>query len=234
MIRKYKTTSKEEVRAPNAVAAWKNSGGAFFRKTKEEDTSEALARYKRLTQEAQEEYKKAGESLQKATDERLRRAAVDYELLKKYLPLQNEQAGLTGLGVSESASIEARNGYLGRVGTIESEGAEAKAELDRAYREEKKALDKEYKEERQKEQEAIRKNLKESQDFAYESAMEMLKEERFSEFEELDLLLEQMKPRVRSDQYEQILNYVNYYKSHPDYIARDRMIKEEQQTNRGR
>lgn len=66
-------------------------------------------------------------------------AAISYELLKKYLPVQNKMNGLHGLGVSESAAIDAQNQYVTRMGEISRTHAADSADLLENYRVEKKA-----------------------------------------------------------------------------------------------
>ncbi|MBE6588817.1 MAG: hypothetical protein E7643_01440 [Ruminococcaceae bacterium] len=241
MIQKYKASTKTEERTPSSTAAHKNSGGMLLRKKSnlgnpKKESTDPIDYYRTANEAAKAEHRAASKLLSQQTEEKLRRAAVNYELLKKYLPIENEQAGLSGLGVSESADIEARNGYARRVGEIESEKKKSQSELDRAYRAEQTALAEAYMEEKaeeasfaREEERAEKANKRASQDSVYEGALKALTEEKFTTFSELDELLATVKPNVRDEQYAQLLYYVNYYKKHPDFIARDELMRKEKE-----
>lgn len=72
-------------------------------------------------------------------------ADVSYQMLQKYLPIQNRAAGMHGLGVSEGAMIDANNRYVSRMGDIENSHAAGSAALLSNYQAEKAAAqDKKY------------------------------------------------------------------------------------------
>lgn len=218
MIQKYAPQIPKKNKKPN-VALSSNSVFSSQNKKKKKEVTDLLGYYKAANEEAEENYKKAGEALSKNTEEKLRRAAVNYELLKKYLPIENERAGLSGLGVSESAGIEARNGYARRVGEIESTHDEKQAKLDAAYQNEKTELAERYAKSQTLALEE-EKSVRAVQDSAYQSALDIIKNEEFNSFEELDGLLAKVKPHVRDEQYETLSYYVEYYKRHPDFAER--------------
>lgn len=60
-------------------------------------------------------------------------ASVAYDKLKKYLPMQMKAQGLAGLGVSETASLQALNNYSSEMGKIASDHASEMTKLDQAY-----------------------------------------------------------------------------------------------------
>lgn len=118
-------------------------------------------------------------------------AAVSYELLKKYLPIQNQMNGLSGLGVSESALIEANNNYVAQQGQIEQTHAADSAALLENYRAEQTA----------------------AQDTAYNEAYAMITNGTYHTFEELDNYLEGVKDKVSDEQWAQLEYLSNYVKN---------------------
>ncbi len=60
-------------------------------------------------------------------------ASVAYDKLKKYLPTQLKAQGLGGLGVSETASLQALNNYSTEMGKIDSDYTSEMTKLDQAY-----------------------------------------------------------------------------------------------------
>ena len=223
MSSKYSVRIPKTSKKPNtaSASALRGTTSAETEKKEEKDYN-PLDYYKTARSESEKEYKRAGESLSRDTEERLRRATVGYELLKKYLPIENEQAGLSGLGVSESAGIEARNGYARRVGEIESAHDEKKAALDASYQKERASLAEHYAE-GQAEADALaferEKHTRAAQDSAYESALDILKSEKINSEKDLDRLLASVKPHVRDEQYSMLEYYVAYYKNNPDFFG---------------
>lgn len=191
---------------------------------KKKDSENLLDYYKTKGAAAEESYRSASNALSKSTEEKLRRAAVSYDLLKKYLPIENERAGLTGLGVSESAGIEARNGYARRVGEIESAHAEEKAALDATYQKEKSALAEHYAKSKS-ESEALavekEKQVRDAQDQTYRDMLELMRNEEFGSVRDLEDLLAEIKPHVRREQYATLAHYVRYYKNNSDFSSTD-------------
>lgn len=85
-------------------------------------------------------------NLGKSRSNALRTASVSRDRLEKYLPVMLKQQGLSGLGVSESATLGINSDYLKRVGSIEdsyqqnvseveNNYADARAEADSGYNE---------------------------------------------------------------------------------------------------
>lgn len=61
-------------------------------------------------------------------------AAINNELLMKYLPQLNKASGLTGLGVAQSANVDALSRYQTNLGNIEKNYRRGVSEIERAYR----------------------------------------------------------------------------------------------------
>ncbi len=126
-------------------------------------------------------------------------AAVSYELLKKYLPIQNQMNGLSGLGISESALIEANNKYATQQGQIAQTHAADSATLLENYRAEKTA----------------------EQDSVYNEAYAMITNGTYHTFEELDNYLAGVKDQVSDEQWAQLEYLSNYAKK--DIATQDRV-----------
>jgi len=138
----------------------------------------------------------------------LQNAHISYEILKKYLPQQNQANGLYGLGVSESAAIDAHNDYVTNVGAIEQQYDSSFATLLENYRQARRAED-------LKEQERIRTEqdrIRTEQDSAYQEAMAMIESGAYTDADNLDNYLNNMQGRVSDTQYQNLSQLANYYK----------------------
>lgn len=60
-------------------------------------------------------------------------ARINHELLMKYLPTLNKQNGLYGLGVAQSANVEALANYQNNLNAIDRNYRASKSELDRSW-----------------------------------------------------------------------------------------------------
>ena len=60
-------------------------------------------------------------------------ARINHELLMKYLPTLNKQNGLYGLGVAQSANVEALANYQNNLNAIDRNYRTSKSELDRSW-----------------------------------------------------------------------------------------------------
>lgn len=107
-------------------------------------------------------------------------ADVSYQMLQKYLPIQNRASGMHGLGVSEGAMIDANNRYMSRMGDIEANHAVGSATLLNNYRAEKTA----------------------AQDKAYAEAVATLGSGAIATGDELDSYLSVMEGKVAPEQME--------------------------------
>ncbi len=75
----------------------------------------------------------------------MERADISYEKAKKYLPIQNKMNGLSGLGVSETASIDLYNRHANNRSAIDSSHSTASADLFQNYLSDRnEQLDREY------------------------------------------------------------------------------------------
>ena len=68
--------------------------------------------------------------LQKNRVQQRQEAAINNELLMKYLPQLNKASGLTGLGVAQSANVDALSRYQTNLGNIEDTYQRGKTSLD--------------------------------------------------------------------------------------------------------
>ena len=76
------------------------------------------------------QYKADLAALDRNKNVQMQEAAINNDLLKKYLPQMNQMSGLSGLGVSESANIDALSRYQNTV-----------TDINRGYRESVDSLD---------------------------------------------------------------------------------------------
>lgn len=68
------------------------------------------------------------------------KADIAFESAKKYMPVQNKMNGLSGLGVSDSASLEMYNQHLNRKNALESSYDTASSDLFKDYLTDRQAL----------------------------------------------------------------------------------------------
>ena len=143
-------------------------------------------------------YRGQQSALEASKNASLQNAYISNEILKKYLPQQNKVNGLYGLGVSESAAIDAQNKYISNVGAIEQQHAENTAALLENYRQA-----------RQQEQDRI----EQQQNQSYQEAMAMLESGAYTDAENIDNYLNTVKGTVSDAQYANLVQLANYYKS---------------------
>lgn len=110
------------------------------------------------------------------------KANAAFDTAQKYLPIQNKMNGLSGLGASESASIDVYNKYLSQLGQIEQNHASDSTDLLEYYRTEKKAVRNEAL--AREKQEAAEKQAK--VDAIYAQYMDLIGKGVYNSFDELD------------------------------------------------
>ena len=167
----------------------------------------ALTDYRAAIRAAEAEYDARREALERERTAERRRAAVNRELLRKYLPVENERNGLASLGVSESARIEAENQYRREL-----------SEAERGYREDANELEAERTDKLVSLRKVYGESAREDQDALYESTLEDLRRERFSSLEDLERILSTVKPHLRAEQLANLENIVAYYRNKPEYF----------------
>ncbi len=86
--------------------------------------------YDKKAEELINSYSTAKESLDKNKRTAEQNASITYDKLKKYLPMQIKAQGLDGLGVSESAMLQAHNNYANQMGEIARNYSADMATLD--------------------------------------------------------------------------------------------------------
>ena len=115
-------------------------------------------------------------------------AAINNELLMKYLPQLNKASGLTGLGVAQSANVDALSRYSQNVGNIESNFQQGVSDLERAYRSDSAAIDAAERAEMLAEEERLRTEAKEK----YGEALEVVLSGHFTDSDDLSKYLTDM------------------------------------------
>lgn len=143
-------------------------------------------------------YRAQQEQLNTAKRNAQQNASVSYELLKKYLPIQNQMNGLSGLGVSESAAIDASNRYVSQLGQIEQQHAANSAELLENYRTEQAA----------------------AQNEAYDEAYARIANGTYHTFDELDRYVKSVEDKVSPEQYAQLTSLQSFLENDLDEQAR--------------
>lgn len=137
--------------------------------------------------ELDESYRERQKVLDAAKKNAQQQADVSYQMLQKYLPVQNRMNGMHGLGVSETSLIDANNRHQSRLGEIEESYAAGSSALFDNYRAEKKT----------------------AQDEAYANAVELLESGAITTGKELDAYLADLQGKVRAEQMESLVQRGN-------------------------
>ena len=137
--------------------------------------------------ELAESYREQQKLLDSAKRKEKQSADISYRTLQKYLPVQNKMNGMSGLGVSESATIEANNRYVSRMGEIDESHAAASAALLNNYRTDQKN----------------------EQDAAYATAREHIESGAITTGTDLDRYLTSMEGNISNEQMELLTQYGN-------------------------
>ena len=159
-----------------------------------------------------ESYKKQQEVLDAGRRNALQRAGISFDTLNKYLPMMNRANGLSGLGVSETASIDAYNKYLSSMGSIEQQHSADSASLLDNYSAERRALVREeqekaeeeaLREEQKAEEEALREAEKTATDqtLMFEHMYNMIDTLSHTQASDIDRYLETARGRVSDTQF---------------------------------
>lgn len=106
-------------------------------------TREATRKASESLGELERYYNLANESLEREKDLAQQNASIMYDKLKKYLPEQIKAQGLGGLGVSESAMLDAYNAYLSSMGTIASDYQKNKTSIENNYQDNRRSTESE-------------------------------------------------------------------------------------------
>ena len=177
-------------------------------KTSEEQARGILSQYSEILSASDEHYDAELARLGRERESAARRAAVNETLREKYLPATKAGQGLEGLGVSETARIDARNAYLRTQGKIEDAYLSGVEKLRSARAENRDSLMKYYGE-----------LLRADQDKLYESTLERIEKERFSGYGQLEDMLAEVEKYLRPEQLAHIKNVASYYLTHPGYAS---------------
>ena len=153
--------------------------------------------------------------LNRNRDAAVERADISYEKAKKYLPIQNKMNGLSGLGVSETASIDLYNRHANNRSAIDSSHNTASADLFQNYLSDRQGiLDKEY-----ERGEAKRLEQKEDKMQNYLRALEMMTSGDFADVEGLGRYLNEMywSGQIDDSQMEHLKQRFENVRTSPDY-----------------
>lgn len=107
-------------------------------------------------------------ALERSRVQQRQEAAINNELLMKYLPQLNKANGLAGLGVSETANIDALSRYQTNLGKIEASHQQGVSDIERAYRSDLAKIDAAERTEKLAEEDRLRTEAKEKYGEAYE------------------------------------------------------------------
>lgn len=178
-----------------------------YQKTeKNKNDRSAVSDYQSALAAAEARYLAEAEALAQEKNAAMRRAAVNRTLLGRYLDTQKASEGMRGLGVSESARIEANNALRREEGEAMREYAEGERSVRGELAKAQTELTKYYGESNRK-----------SQDDYFKRMLEKMKNESFSGIGELNDMLALAKDFLRPEQYAQLVTQVEYYKRHPVY-----------------
>ena len=97
--------------------------------------------YKAALEQLQQNYQLMQETLADNKRNSQQRASISLDKLRKYLPTQIRQQGLDGLGVSQTAALQANNTYNNQMGEIERDHNESLRDLLSNYTSAKTTLD---------------------------------------------------------------------------------------------
>ncbi len=117
-------------------------------------------------------------------------AAINNELLMKYLPQLNKANGLAGLGVSETANIDALSRYQTNLGKIEESHQQGVSDVERAYRSDLAKIDAAERTELLAEEDRLRTEAKEKEDRIRENALMYIETNLFETEEELNAFVD--------------------------------------------
>ena len=120
-------------------------------------------------------------------------AAINNELLMKYLPQLNKASGLTGLGVAQSANVDALSRYQTNLGNIEKNYRQGVSDIESAYRTDIAKID-----------DAERAEIKGDQDSAYGLAWEHIASGGITDKDSLDRYLDGIDDTVTEKQLAQL------------------------------
>lgn len=167
--------------------------------------------YESMRDDAKEQYKSDLAALKRNKNVQMQEAAINNELLKKYLPQMNQMSGLSGLGVSESANIDALSRYQNTVSGIEQGYTQGKSELDRYLRSDLADINAAERAEQREDQQLLDLYKREDQSEAYQMAsMQIMGATSASE---IDAILTAWEGKTNEDQYNNLVAYAKSRKT---------------------
>ncbi len=149
--------------------------------------------YESMRKEREKQYNADLATLETSRSLQRQEAAINNELMKKYMPQLNQMNGLTGLGVSESANLESLSRYQNTLSGIEQSYSQRKSELDRYLRTDLADLNA-----------AERAEQREDQRDAYGVALEHIASGAITDSDSLERYLTAVTPTVTDGQLNQL------------------------------
>lgn len=171
-------------------------------------------------------YGTAQEQINANREAAIQNADIAYERAKKYLPVQTKANGLSGLGVSETATLDMYNQHLNRKAGIDSTYNASSADLFKNYTTERQSiLDKEYEREEAKrlEQKADDEKAKAAEDArkteTYKRFVDMIDLRTFGD---VDVLANEINQSywngdLTEEDYKSLIQMQNYVRESADY-----------------
>lgn len=113
------------------------------KRNRDYSTGEATKRASESLGEFERYYNLAKQSLDQEKTSAQQNASIMYDKMKKYLPEQIKAQGLGGLGVSESAMLDAYNTYMSNMGAIASDYQKNKTSIENNYQDNRRSVESE-------------------------------------------------------------------------------------------
>lgn len=172
---------------------------------------DTLGYYDKERKSVNDQYKTDLAALDRNKNVQMQEAAINNELLKKYLPQMNQMSGLSGLGVSESANIDALSRYQNTVTDINRGYRESVDSLDRYRNADLASINAEERKEQREDQQTLDLYKREDQSEAYQMAsMQIMGATSASEIDEI---LEAWEGETNEAQYANLVAYAESRKA---------------------
>ena len=195
----------QTVKNPNVA---RTVGKQNTKKQSEKQMRGILSQYSEILSASDAHYDAELARLEREKENATRREAVNETLRKKYFSTTKEGQGLEGLGVGETAKIDARNAYMRKLGDIENAYLSGAEKISSERAKSRDSLMKYYGE-----------LLRADQDELYEKTLERVQREYFTSTGQLEEMLSEVADYLRPEQLAHIKNVARYYLTHPAYAS---------------
>jgi hypothetical protein len=171
-------------------------------------------------------YKGSQQQLDANREAATQKADIAYQKAQNYMPLINKQNGLSGLGVSESATLDMYNKHLNRQSGIDSSYDSASRDLFQNYLTDRTAqLDREYQRAWNEEErafqrsEAQRQEEQQRQQLNYKRLLSSLEYGAFSDFENManEINRARWDGKISKDDYDHLTRLHEANRTSPDF-----------------